>query len=403
MSPGTGDDWGTAVPLDDVSGRVAVVGVGESEHTRASGRTPTEIAATAVEAALADAGLTPADVDGIMTGPGVPEQLDAAAFHAHFGTSHDVWESSAGGGMRWAATAPVAAGAALATGDASVIVNSFAVAWATQRGAMTGGPGQMHAEEQFKGNLEVPFGWFPQPVYFATVARRHMHEYGTTEAQLGAVAVTCRDHANATPTAVMHGRPLTLEDYLASPYLAEPFRKEDCCLISDGGAAYVMTTPERARDLARPVVEVGGVGLGRSHTGTHWAQQGDFCSTPQVFAGPDAFAMAGLGPADVDVATAYDPFTIVSLMQIEDLGFCAKGEAGAFAEAGELAVAGGSLPYNPHGGMLSHAYVLGIAHVVEVVRQLRGEAANQVADAEVGIYGGYTGPEAATLVLRRAR
>ena len=211
-----------------------------------------------------------------------------------------------------------------------------------------------------------------------------------------------RDSANATPSAVMHGRPLTLDDYLASPYLAEPFRKEDCCLISDGGAAYVMTTPERARDLDRPSVEVAGVGLGRSHTGTHWAQQGDFTSTPQAFAGPAAFGMAGIDPSDVDVATAYDPFTIVSLMQIEDLGFCPKGEGGAFAEAGELRVDGGSLPYNPHGGMLSHAYVLGIAHVVEVVRQLRGEAANQVDGAEIGIYAGYTGPEGATLVLRRA-
>jgi acetyl-CoA acetyltransferase len=395
-------DWGVNVPLPDVAGSVAVVGVGESEHTRASGRTPVEIAATAVERALDDAGLRPEDVDGVMTGPGVPDQLDAAAFHAQFGTDHEIWESPAGGGMRWAATAPVAAADALARGDAHVIVNSFAVAWATQRGSMTGGPGQMHAEEQFKANLEVPFGWFPQPVYFATIARRHAHEYGTTEAQLGAIAVTCREHANATPAAVMHGRPLTLGDYLASPYLAEPFRKEDCCLISDGGGAYVMTTPERARDQRRPVVEVAGVGLGRSHTGTHWSQQGDVTSTPQVFAGPAAFAMAGVDPADVNVATAYDPFTIVSLMQVEDLGFCPKGEGGPFAEAGELRVDGGSLPYNPHGGMLSHAYVLGIAHVVEVVRQLRGEAANQVDGAEVGIYGGYTGPEAATLVLRRA-
>ena len=121
-----------------------------------------------------------------------------------------------------------------------------------------------------------------------------------------------------------------------------------------------------------------------------------------MFAGPAAFAMAGIQPGDVDVATAYDPFTIVSLMQIEDLGFCAKGDGGAFAEAGELRVDGGALPYNPHGGMLSHAYVLGIAHVVEVVRQLRGEAANQVVGAEIGVYGGYTGPEAATLVLRRS-
>ena len=120
------DGWGANVPLGDIGGRVAIVGVGESEHSRASGRTPTEIAATAVERALEDAGLRPEDVDGVMLGPGVPDQLDAAAFHAHFGTSHDLWESQAGGGMRWAATAPVPAAEALARGDASVIVNSFA-------------------------------------------------------------------------------------------------------------------------------------------------------------------------------------------------------------------------------------------------------------------------------------
>jgi acetyl-CoA acetyltransferase len=163
-----------------------------------------------------------------------------------------------------------------------------------------------------------------------------------------------------------------------------------------------MTTPERARDLRQPLVEVAGVGMGNSVTGTHWSQQGAFTSTPQVFAAPVAFGMAGLRPADVDVLTCYDPFTIVSLMQIEDMGFCAKGDGGAFVQEGALDFDGGRLPYNTHGGMLSHAYVLGIAHVVEVVRQLRGEAAAQVPDARVGVYGGYTGPQASTLVLVRS-
>jgi len=394
-------EWGYAPASEDISGRVAIVGVGESEHTKASGRTAPEIAATAVERAIADAGLEPADVDGVMRVPRVGDQFDGAAFHEHFGTSHDLWESERGGGMRWAATAPYDAARALASGEATYIVNSFAVAWATQRGDMTGGPGEMHAQERYKANLEVPFGWFPQPVYFATIARRHMHEYGTTERQLGEVAVACRAHANRHPGAVMHDRPLTMDDYLASPTFVEPFRREDCCLISDGGGAYVMTTPERARDLPGPVIEVAGVGLGRSVTGTHWSQQGAFTSTPQAFAAPAAFAMAGLTPGDVDLLTLYDPFTIVSLMQIEDMGFCPKGEVGPFVEGGTLQV-GGALPLNPHGGLLSHAYVLGIAHVVEVVRQLRGTAYAQVEGAEVGVYGGYTGPEAATLILRRA-
>jgi acetyl-CoA acetyltransferase len=395
------DEWGWASEYEDVRGAVAICGVGESDHTKASGRATTAIVAEAVERALDDAGLAPSDIDGLMRIP-LPEQFDAGAFHEHFGTYHDIWESTAGGGMRWAATAPYEAAHALRTGEATHIVNTFGVAWATQRSQMVGGPGESHAQERNKANLEIPMGWFPQPVYFATVARRHMHEFGTTQEQLGAVAVTCRRHANLTPGAVMHAKPLSMEQYLDAPPIVAPFRKEDCCLISDGGAAYIMTTPERARDRSQPVIEVAGVGLGSSVTGTHWAQQPAFTSTPQVFAAPAAFAMAGISPADVDVYTCYDPFTIHTIMQIEDSGFCAKGEGGTFVEGDALSYDGGRLPTNTHGGLLSHAYVLGIAHVVEVVRQLRGTAAAQVEGAEIGVYGGYTGPEAATLVLRRA-
>src|SRR6516225_514320 len=393
--------WGFPSELRDISGQVALVGVGESEHTRASGRSAADIALQAIERAVADAGLAPGDIDGIMYTPRMSGPADEAAFHRHFGTSYPMWASSRGGGMVWAGTAPYEAARALKEGRARYIVNSFAVAWATERSQMVGGPGESHAQELFKQNLEVPFGWFPQPVYFATIARRHMHDYGTTESQLGEIAVACRRHANLTPGAVMHDRPLSLQQYLDSPTIVDPFRKEDCCLISDGGAAYVMTTVERARDLDRPHVEVAGVGLGNSATGVHWAEQANFTSTPQVFAAPGAFAMAGLTPADVDVLTVYDPFTVVGLMQIEDIGFCQKGEVGSFVEGGSLHFDGGVLPYNTHGGLLSHAYVLGIAHVVEVVRQLRHEAAAQVPDAQVGVYGGYTGPQASTLILKR--
>jgi acetyl-CoA acetyltransferase len=396
------ESWGFATEYENVSGAVAICGVGESAHTKASGRTVREIVGEAVERALADAGLEPRDVDGLMHIP-FGDQFDAAAFHDHFGTDHAIWESRTGGGMRWAATAPYDAAQALRDGRATYILNTFGVAWATQRQEMVGGPGQSHAEEPFKQNLEIPMGWFPQPVYFATIARRHMYEFGTTQEQLGAIAVACRRHANLTPGAVMHDRPLTMQQYLDAPTIVAPFRKEDCCLISDGGAAYVMTTPERARDLAKPVVEAAGVGLGTSASGPHWAQQPAFTSTPQVFAAPVAFGMAGLTPADVDVYTCYDPFTIVTLMQIEDSGFCEKGAGGEFVAGNALHFDSGKLPTNTHGGLLSHAYVLGIAHVVEVVRQLRGEAAAQVPGAEVGIYGGYTGPQAATLILRRAR
>ncbi len=394
-------DWGFATPLDDVSGQVAIVGVGEADHSKASGRTALEIAAQAVERAVSDAGLRPGDIDGLMHVPMMGAQMDEAAFRDRFGTSHEMWVSKRGGGMVWAGTAPYEAARAIGEGRATYVVNSFSVAWATERSQMVGGPGESHAQELFKQNLEVPFGWFPQPVYFATIAHRHMHEFGTTVEQLGSVAVACRRHANLTPGAVMHDRPLTLEDYLDSPTIADPFRKEDCCLISDGGAAYVMCSVERARDLRHPVVEVAGVGLGGSRTGVHWAEQGALTSTPQQFSAPNAFSMAGIEPSDVDVLTLYDPFTILAIMQMEDMGFCAKGEGGPFVEGTTLHHDGGRLPYNTHGGLLSHAYVLGIAHVVETVRQLRGEAGAQVAGAALGVYGGYTGPQASTLVLAR--
>ncbi|MCH6563834.1 MAG: transporter [Myxococcales bacterium] len=247
----------------------------------------------------------------------------------------------------------------------------------------------------------VPYGLIAPAQWYSLIARRHMHEFGTTPEQLGAIAVACRRHANLTPSAIMRSKTLTLEDYLSRPMLVDPLRVEDCCLISDGGAAYVMSSLERARDLAQPPIVVAGVGEGYSDSGTHWSQQRAFTSTPQVFSAPPAFAMAGLEPKDVDVLTLYDPFTIVALMQIEDMGFCKKGEAGAFVEGRTLHHDGGVLPYNTHGGLLSHAYVLGIAHVVEVVRQLRGQAAAQVPGARVGVYGGYTGHMATTLILRR--
>ena len=396
------DDWGYGQPLDDVSGQVAIVGVGETEYSKASGRTAREIGAEAAERAIADAGLEPADIDG-LTYSGSFAEFGVAEFHQHFGTTHDVWSSPWGGGMAWAGTAPYLAAKAIGAGEARHVLNVFPVAWATQRASMTGGPGEVHAAQSLKQNLEVPFGFFPQPVYFATIMRRHMIEFGTTREQFGAVAVALRRHANQNPAAVFHEKPLSIEQYLDAAMLADPLCLYDSCPISDGGAAYVTTSMARARDLRVDPVVVRGVAEGYSGSGTHWAQQGAFTSTPQVFSAPEAFGMAGIGPDDVDVLTCYDPFTIVSLMQIEDMGFCAKGEAGALAESGALAFDTGSLPYNPHGGLLSHAYVLGIAHVVECVKQIRGVANAQVRDCEVAVYGGYTGHMASTLVLTNDR
>jgi acetyl-CoA acetyltransferase len=395
-------DWGHATDLADVSGAVAIVGIGETAYTKASGRTAREIGAEAAERAIADCGLDPEAIDGLTYNAAFAD-FDVAAFHEHFGTSHDMWSSPWGGGMSWAGTAPHLAAGAISRGDAHHVLNVFPVAWATQRASMTGGPGEVHASQSLKQNLEVPFGFFPQPVYFATIMRRHMLEFGTTAEQFGAVAVASRRHANLNPDAVMHAKTMTMHDYLASAVLADPLRLFDSCLISDGGAAYVTTSVERARDLARPPAVVLGVGEGISASGQHWSQQRAFTSTPQVFSAPKAFAMAGVAPSDVDVLTVYDPFTVVALMQIEDMGFCPKGEVGVFVEGTTLFHDGGGLPFNTHGGLLSHAYVLGIAHVVEIVKQIRGTAPAQVSGCEVAVYGGYTGQHTSTLVLGQDR
>lgn len=396
-------DWGHATEYSDISGQVAIVGIGETAYTKASGRTAREIGAEAAERAILDCGLEPSDIDGLTYNAAFAD-FDVAAFHEHFGTSHEMWSSPWGGGMSWAGTAPYLAAEAIARGDARHVLNVFPVAWATQRASMTGGPGEVHASQSLKQNLEVPFGWFPQPVYFATIMRRHMIEFGTTPEQFAAIAVAARWNANQNPDAIMYGKKMDLDDYDACSMLADPLRLFDSCLISDGGAAYVTASLERARDLPYSPVVVRGVGEGISDSGQHWSQQRAFTSTPQVFSAPPAFAMAGLGPRDVDVLAVYDPFTIVTMMQIEDMGFCPKGSAGAFVEGDTLWWNGeGGLPCNTHGGLLSHAYVLGIAHVVELVKQIRGIAPAQVPDTEVAVYGGYTGMHASTLILTTDR
>jgi acetyl-CoA acetyltransferase len=396
-------DWGDVTPYETISGEVAIVGVGETEQTASSGRDPLAMQAEAIARALQDAGLRPEDVDGLMFRGGMGDQFSAEAFHEYFGTTGELWVSSEGGAMTWAGTAPYEAALALRRKQASVIVNVFGVAWATQSKAGTGGPGEYHREEAYKANLEVPFGFYPQPVYFAMMAQRHMHDYGTTPAQLGAIAVSGRLHANGHAGAVLRNKSLTLDEYLASPMLIDPLRVPDCCLISDGAAAYVMTSARRARDCAKAPVAVLGVAEANDHGETFFAQHREFTTSAQVYSAPAAYRMAGITPADVDVLGIYDPFTIAALMQIEDMGFCRKGEGGAFVEGDRLNFrrprAKGGLPFNTHGGLLSHSYVLGISHVIELVRQLRGEAANQVEAATIAVYGGFTGGQTSTLVL----
>ncbi|MFT5033120.1 MAG: acetyl-CoA acetyltransferase, partial [Bacteroidia bacterium] len=319
-------DWGHSVELDDIKNEVAIIGIGETEYTGVSGRTAKAMALEAVAKAIEDAGLVAADIDGLMVSRGIADQLTPDDYRAHFGTSRDIWFSQEGGAIIWGATCAHTAAHAMRAKQASTIVNVFSVDWATARSAGSASPGDWHASEAMKAAFELPYGWFPQPLYFATFMRRHMHEFGTTAEQLAQVPLAFRRHANSHSGAVMRARPMTLESYLAKPMLTDPFRVEDCCLISDGAGAFVMCAAEHSADRPHIPVVVEGVGRGCIEGAPYISQQKKITATPQTFAAPWAYAMADRSAQELDVIAIYDCFSGTALMQIEDMGFCKKGE-----------------------------------------------------------------------------
>lgn len=378
-------------------GPIAIVGVGETEYVR---RGTTAIDALALEAsllALADAGIDPSEVDGIVTeASSMPSRVPADEIAVALGVRDRCFTAHANVVGAGIVGAPALAALAIETGRASVVLSYYAA----DLGSSAGGPYAFHAEDPLKASLEMPFGWYGQPTYFAAWAQRYRHEFGLTTEQQAAVAMAARAHAARTPGA-MKRVPFGYEEYLASPMISEPLRMLDCCLINDGGTAFVMTSRDMARDLPKPPVVVAGCGIGsKPVTQSSWfTQNPDYLTTPAVHSAPRAFAQAGITPADVDFAEIYDCFTITTLLQLEDLGFCAKGEGASFVEDGRTGP-GGSFPVNTHGGLLSHSYLQGANHVVEAVRQLRHERADgQVAGAEVGLVAGLGVPDHATLVL----
>ena len=243
---------------------------------------------------------------------------------------------------------------------------------------------QFHVVSEF----EAPVGANAPAQYYAPMARRHMELYGTTSEQFAEVARTMRRHATLNDNALMR-TPMTVADHQASRMIADPFRLLDCCLESDGGAAVVVSGADHAMDMPRPRVLLSGMGVGHPDSPSAITQRPDMTRLGLAEAAPRAFEMAGVTHADIDVAEIYDCFTYTVICQLEDLGFCAKGEGGPFVEDGRIGL-GGVLPTNTHGGLLSQAHVAGLNHVVELVRQLRGDCgARQVDDAEVGLVTGY--------------
>lgn len=378
---------------------IAIVGIGETPPMRRSGRTVRAMVVDAVMAALGDAGISPKEVDGLVTDAVImPTEVPFDYLAGQLGASN-CFAASASLGGAGIVCAPQLAQHAIASGLAKVVVGYFGVDWGTR----AGGPYAFHDLYPAKQAFEKPYGFNAQPIYFALWARRYMHEYGLTERQLGALAVSQRQHA------VLNGggqirEPLTLEQYVDSRMIAEPLRVADCCLITDGAGAFVMTAMDRARDCPKRPVRVLGTGFASAPvTGDSvFTQGGSLTAMPGAAeAARRAFASAHLDPKDVDFAEIYDCFSISCLLQLEDIGLCPKGEAGRFIEDGGIAP-GGSLPANTHGGFLAYSYRLGIEHLTEAVRQLRHEAnAAQVPDAEVGLVTGLSMPDFGVLLLGR--
>ena len=368
--------------MNRLRGAAAVAGIGWTPFAKASGVTPLALAVRAVRAALDDAGLGPEDVDGV----GTHHLGDTAQVHEvakALGLDGVGWFSEEyGGGNRFPALLGSAA-LAVAGGAARTVVLYRALNG--RSGVRMGGTTRPMPGPDLQ--WQQPYGMLTPAHNYAFAARAHMARHGTTAAQLGAVAVQQRAAAMLNERAMMRG-PLSLDDYLAAPEIVDPFRLYDYCLETDAACAVVVTATERARDLRRKPVAIRGWA---ARLGPDDLSKDDLTTSTAAALAPELYARAGLGPAEIDVAQLYDAFSYTVLVQLEDYGFCAKGEGGPFVESGATAL-GGRIPVNTHGGFLSEGYVHGINHVCEAVSQLRGEAGvRQVPGAETALVTGQPG------------
>ena len=361
---------------------VAIVGVGESEIGRVPHMTGLGLNAQAAKRALDDAGLKVSDIDGLLTAYSFTEpyfmlgsvMCEYLGLKPRFNASLIVGGASPAVMLKHAAEAIVAGQA-----DTILVCAGENRASGLSRDAAVAAlmaVGHPYYEQPYGSSI---------PGFYAMIAQRHMHVHGTTREQLAKVAVNTREHALLHPNAHMK-KPLTVEDVLSSKPIADPLGMLDCCLISDAGGAFIVTSAERARDLkAKPVYLQG---IGEYHTHEHLMCAPSLTEFGATESGRIAYQMAGLRPGDIDVAELYDCFTIVPIIELEELGFCEAGEGGSFFAEGHARI-GGKLPVNTHGGMLSHAHAGaagGLFGIVEAVRQLRGGLGpRQVEGAEVAL------------------
>jgi len=388
--------------MDLLRGKVAIVGAADTEVGKVPQYGATALCVEAARRALEDAGITKDKIDGLVTCNSMAEpymyHAEAIAEYLQIFPRYCI-SVAAGGGTTFSILHHAAS--AIVTGICDTVLISMADCLRTglsREQAMTLQSSTGHPQ------FEIPYG--PTvPAYYALIACAHMDAYGTTPEQLAAVAVSTRRHAALNPNAQMR-EIISVEDVLSSRMIADPLHLLDCSVVSDGGAAVILTSAERATDFPHHPVYV--LGVGEGHGYEHISQARSLTTSAAVESGRRAFEMAGLGPSDVDVAEIYDCFTPVALIELEDLGFCKKGEAGAFVEDGETAL-DGSVPMNTHGGLLSHCHPGNpgsMFALTEAVTQLRHSAgARQVKNAEVALVHAQGGimSSHATLILGRER
>lgn len=359
--------------MNSLKDKIAIVGVGATKQGKLPGSTPVTLGTEAFKLALDDAGLHKGQIDGLLTMPGTtsPEgSLNYLRMGETLGIDPKYTGSMTMGGGTCGALIQNAA-MAIESGMADYVACVFADT------ARTGN--YRFGRASGWGDSWGIWGMFGAAANSAMAASRHMALYGTTSRHLGNVAVACRKHASLNPNAVMRER-FTIEDHQASRMVVEPFHLLDCCLISDGGVALILTSAERARDLKQKPVLISG--MGQAYT-TQNMEREDWWYVPhQKDALNRAYKMAGVGPKDIDVAQLYDNFTMSVILWLEHAGFCGVGEGGPFTEGGRIEL-GGQLPINTAGGNLSESYMEGWLHAVEGVRQMRGQGGErQVKDAE---------------------
>ncbi|MCX4511878.1 lipid-transfer protein [Streptomyces sp. NBC_01619] len=378
---------------DTLGGRAAVVGIGATEFSKDSGRSELKLAVEAVRAALDDAGLSPADVDGMVTFTMDTSPEITVAQAAGIGELSFFSRIHYGGGAACATVQQAAL--AVATGVAEVVVCYRAF---NERSGRRFGSGVQHREPSAEGaalGWNLPFGLLTPASWVAMAAQRYLHTYGLTPEAFGHVAVTDRRHAARNPAAYFHGKPITLADHAASRWIVEPLRLLDCCQETDGGQALVVTSVERARDLPRPpaVIVAAAQGAGRAQEQMTSYYRDDLTGLPEMgVVARQLWRTSGLTPGDIDVGILYDHFTPFVLMQLEEFGFCGPGEAADF-------VAADALPLNTHGGQLGEAYLHGMNGIAEAVRQVRGTSVNQISGAARTLVTAGTGVPTSALIL----